>query len=231
MSEEPRNAGKQGEQKPVAHKKQTLTKRNEDFMFRLRKELKDSKLNDEQRQTAIIDTETKLLAGQKTGKTAKQLFGTPTQRLTELVEGPKKEKIEAQNNNYWLRALDNALIFVALFAAMYGIMMAMQPKTIEQAPGPAGVLSIILTSAMGGLGISYIYKIMAKQKKRPSIWKQGGITIVAVILWMIFYTSFAMLPKIINPILPIYGYISLAIATFALRWYLRRKFQITGGPF
>ncbi|MEE6711603.1 DUF1129 domain-containing protein [Pediococcus acidilactici] len=234
MSEEPRNAGAQQRHSRPEHKQSTeLTKRNADFMHRLRKELQASKLSDEQRQAALIDTETQLLEGQKTGTTAKQLFGTPTDRFKAIVEVPKKAKMEAQSNNIWLRAADNGLIFMALFAAMYALMMLIQPKTFQEAPGsaagPAGILAIILTSAVGGLGIAYIYRLFVNRKKRPSLWKQTGITVLAVILWIIFYTAFGALPPAINPMLPLAGYIILAVAAFAGRWYLRRKFHIVGG--
>ncbi len=93
MSEEPRNAGAQQRHPHSEHQQSTeLTKRNADFMHRLRKELQASKLSDEQRQAALIDTETQLLEGQKTGTTAKQLFGTPTDRFKAIVEGPKRLK-------------------------------------------------------------------------------------------------------------------------------------------
>ena len=230
MSEEPRNAGAQQRHPHSEHQKSTeLTKRNADFMHRLRKELQASKLSDEQRQAALIDTETQLLEGQKTGTTAKQLFGTPTDRFKAIVEGPKKAKMEAQSNNIWLRAADNGLIFMALFAAMYALMMLIQPKSVQAAPGPAGILAIILTSAVGGFGIAYIYRLIGNRKKRPSLWKQAGITVLAVILWIIFYTAFGALPPVINPMLPLAGYIVLAVAAFAGRWYLRRKFHIVGG--
>lgn len=234
MSEEPRNAGKQVNETRHAEKpkKTELTKRNADFMYRLRKEVKESKLNDQERSEALIDTETRLLEAQKTGKTAKQLFGTPTERLKEIVEGPKKAKTEAQNNNMWIRALDNALIFAALFAAMYAIMMLIQPASIKATPGPSGILAILLTSIVGGIGMAYVYRVLGpEQKTRPSMWKQAGIAVVAILLWIVFYMSFAMLPNAINPTLPIYGYVILAVAAFGGRWYLRRKFHIVGGLF
>ena len=131
----------------------------------------------------------------------------------------------------WIRALDNGLIFAALFAAMYAIMMLIEPKTITSTPGPSGLLAIILTSAVGGIGMGYIYKVLGSSKKRPSVWKQAGIVVIAVVLWIIFYTSFGMLPPVINPTLPFYGYAILAVAAFGGRWYLRRKFHIVGGIF
>jgi uncharacterized membrane-anchored protein len=234
MSEEPRNAGKQQVEAHTENttKKHELTKRNADFMYRLRKEIKNSKLNDQQRSEALIDTETRLLEAQKTGTTAKQLFGTPTQRLNDLVEGPKKAQVAAQQSNMWIRALDNGLIFAALFSAMYAIMMLIEPKAIQASPGPSGILAIILTSLVGGIGMGYIYKVMGPdQKKRPSMWKQAGLTVAAVVLWIAFYMSFASLPSSINPTLPFIGYAILAVAAFGGRWYLRRKFHITGGIF
>ena len=79
MSEEPRNAGAQQRHPHSEHQQSTeLTKRNADFMHRLRKELQASKLSDEQRQAALIDTETQLLEGQKTGTVSYTHLTLPT---------------------------------------------------------------------------------------------------------------------------------------------------------
>lgn len=233
----PRNADKQ--EKQVENKEQDtgaitpktgLTKRNADFMFKLRKEIANSGLNNEKQEEAIHDTEKQLLDGQKSGQTARQIFGTPSERVEEIVRGPKKETV-SQNDNYWFRSLDNALIFAALFSAMYAVMSMFQPQTIAKTPGPAGFLAIILTSAVGGLGMGYVYRVLYPDKKapRPSLWKQIGMTVLAVLVWISCYTLFAALPSSINPLLPPAGYIAIAVITFGARWYLRRRYGITGG--
>ena len=130
-----RNAGKQVHSERKA--KQTYTKRNEDFMFRLTKELNENdKLSEEKKEEALQDTKLRLLEGQLKGETAKQIYGTPTDRVKEIIEGPKKAPVETK---YWMKALDNGMVFLMIFALMFGIMMIFQPKSVTSEPGPAGI--------------------------------------------------------------------------------------------
>ncbi|GEP18947.1 DUF1129 domain-containing protein [Pediococcus argentinicus] len=245
MSEEqqPRNAGKQqveDAEKAVetteasTPKKAELTKRNADFMFRLRKELADQKIDADKLKQALDDTEAKLLEGQKKGQTAKQLFGTPTEHMQEIVHGPKRQIGAQTTDNLWLRAVDNGLIFMALFSAMYALMAFFQPAAIVKSPGPAGLLAIIGTSAVGGIGMGYVYKWLYPSSnggKRPTFWRQIGVTTAAVLAWIVAYMVFSVIPSVINPTLPAFGYVILAALAFGGRWLFRRRYNIVGGLF
>ena len=55
---------------------QNLTKRNEQYIFDLKKSLKAANLSEEELALALHGILPELVAGQKTGKTARQLFGT-----------------------------------------------------------------------------------------------------------------------------------------------------------
>ncbi|WP_143810592.1 DUF1129 family protein, partial [Oenococcus oeni] len=64
-----------------------LSKRNQEFIFHLTKLLNNSKsFNDEKTNSTLITVREKLLAGQKTGKTARQLFGTPSEFYQDLID-------------------------------------------------------------------------------------------------------------------------------------------------
>ena len=118
MSEQPRNAaaGQRQKQHHKAAQQATgrafadagLTRKNEEFMFQLNKQLEAQGAPADKKAEWLQATVEQLLAGQKDAKTAKGLFGTPMAYAHELLH-PKKEEVERQvNTNTWLLAADNA---------------------------------------------------------------------------------------------------------------------------
>ncbi len=57
---------------------------------------------------------------------------------------------------------------------MYAIMMLIEPRRLLVTPGPSGLLAIILTSAVGGIGMGYIYKVLGSSKKAPFRMETSG---------------------------------------------------------
>ena len=82
-----------------------LTRKNEDFMYQLNKQLDAQGATAEAKTALLEETMTALLEGQKTGQTAKGLFGTPTKYADELLH-PKKTPAEQHRNLclFWLRS-------------------------------------------------------------------------------------------------------------------------------
>jgi len=66
-----------------------LTKKNDQFIFDLNKALEGSDISEEKKVLAMNDMLTKLIEGQKTGVTAKQLYGTPTDAIETIVNTPE----------------------------------------------------------------------------------------------------------------------------------------------
>ena len=64
---------------------QNLTKRNEQYIFDLKKSLKAANLSEEELALALHGILPELVAGQKTGKTARQLFGTVSERTEAIL--------------------------------------------------------------------------------------------------------------------------------------------------
>ena len=107
-----------------------LTRKNEDFMYQLNKQLDAQGATAEAKPALLEETMTALLEGQKTGQTAKGLFGTPTKYADELLH-PKKTPAEQQQTSTVLMSVDNGLMFFAIFTFMFGLMGLMQPSTLK----------------------------------------------------------------------------------------------------
>lgn len=71
---------------------QNLTKRNEQYIFDLKKSLKAANLSEEELALALHGILPELVAGQKTGKTARQLFGTVSERTEAILNKPAEVK-------------------------------------------------------------------------------------------------------------------------------------------
>ena len=113
--QQPRNAAAGQRQKEYAKDqrqetarafgKQGLTRKNEEFMFQLNKQL-DAQGADPAKKPAMLEETLKALQeGQKTGQTARGLFGTPTQRAHALLHPEPTEQSQTQSS-LKLMALD-----------------------------------------------------------------------------------------------------------------------------
>ncbi|WP_137596614.1 DUF1129 domain-containing protein [Paucilactobacillus kaifaensis] len=211
-----------------------LTKRNEEFMFQLNKQLDEQGMKADKKPDVIKETVDALLAGQKTGATAKQLFGTPTKKAYDLIHGPARAGGGQQQSSFWLLATDNGLMFFNIFTLLFGVMGIFQPKSLQtQQTGTTGIVAIILVGVIGGMLFAWITQILtppAKKEKKP-IWYRILAVIGALVAWVAVYFFASLLPNAINPQLPAWAYIALGVLGFVGDLYLRRKFHIVGGAF
>lgn len=203
-----------------------LTKRNQEFMHQVTKLVTDV----DKQGKLVQDIQAKLLVGQQSGQTAKQLFDTPANALG-LVQ---KEQAKQQNpaSNYakyslWQLTLDNGLAFFMLFAFMFGLMLSFGGSNYQQSAGAAGIVSLILTAVIGG----FLFAVVTKNMARQGVNKFVKIltSIIIFIAWFAMYMLLAMLPNTINPVLPGWIYIILAILAFIGFRYWRSRTGIQGG--
>ncbi|QLE63289.1 Membrane protein [Furfurilactobacillus rossiae] len=213
---------------------QGLTKRNEEFMYQLNKILDQRDYTGEQRNVKVDDTLNKLKEGQKTGQTAKQLFGTPTAHADELINGPAKNTNGdgTEPAGFWPTAADSALSILAIFTAMYGILGFFSKQPAQQS-GQMGIVGILIVSIVFGLGWSWLTPMLnpTDRRKRLPLWRillaMAGLLVLILVLFM----GVSLLPPVVNPILPAWLYILLALAAFGADLWLRRRFNIIGGMF
>ncbi len=250
MSEQPRNAaaGQRQKQYIKENNKEAgktfseygLTRKNEEFIYQLNKQLDAKGIPADKKSDYLDKTIAKMQAGQKQGKTAKTLFGTPTAYAEELTN-PKKKETEVQGtSNFGLLALDNGMMFFAIFSFMFGLISFMNPSSLSPNGhyGSSGLTAILIIAIAGGLLFGYIAKIMAPSKDpktgkmvQRSLWARIGMIVLAFVIWIGIYTLAGFLPNSINPQTNKWVYILLGIIVFGADLYLRTRFHIVNNVF
>lgn len=244
-NQEPRNAeaGKRQQQYLKNSRRQAvsafdsanLTNKNENFMYQLNKQLEKANVEYSKKQALLQDTLKKVQEGQKTGKTARAMFGTPTQYAHELLHPKKKDDPRSLSNQAtWMLAADNALIFFAIFTGMFAIMSWITPKALDiSINGSSGITAIVLISVLGGLIFSIVAKsvlpqmVNGKPKRRP-FWQRMLIIFAGLVVWMAVYFGGNVLPNAINPRPNKVVYLALALLGIGGDIWFRRQFHVAG---
>lgn len=211
-----------------------LSKRNQDFMWQVQSLASADQVNT----GMVADIEAQLLAGQKTGQTAKQIYGTPKQALGQEIKEVQQGQNQGANyaaNGFWNIAIDNTFVFLMMFSLMFGVMLMFSSEQIVSEGAQAsslGITALILTAVSGG-GLFAAWTLLmapAKNGQKTSIWLRilGSLLIFAT--WFILYMAFGLIiPSVINPILPGWIYLIVAGTSFiGFQWW-RRKTGMQGG--
>ena len=132
-------------------------------------------------------------------------------------------------------ALDNGIMFFAIFTFMFGLMDWISPQAMKVAHnGNMGIISIIIVAITGGILFGWIAKYMlpvkneetGKYVKRP-LWARIVTVVSGLVMWILIYILTAMMPNSVNPRLNQWFYLILGVAAFALDIWLRGRYHIT----
>lgn len=210
-----------------------LTKRNEQYMMGLDKALTAANLSEERKTEIYSEMLPHLVEGQKTGQTARQIYGTVTEQTSALLDGPRKATAPVGQSKDWMIALDGGLMMVALLSLITGV-SSLWGKAQQGAE--MGIITLLINFLAGGIVILLISKNApnryVKEKKKGGFFRYILIIGVAMLAWMFLMTaSMAFLPASINMSLPPIGYLIVAAAAFGAKLYFKRKWNIQGGFF
>lgn len=205
-----------------------LTKRNEQYVFDLKKSLRAANFSQTELTLALQDILVQLVDGQKTGKTARQLFGTVAECTQSILEAPKKS---SQAVNPWLMWLDTTLLMFAFLCVMFSILpMIMGGKTKNSANG---IITLIAISAAAGFMMllmdHYIYRYDrpgADASKKPGFFKSFLIMSGGVLVWLVVYMGSLLIPVSINVVLDPFITIIIGLVAFGVRYLLKKKYNI-----
>lgn len=207
-----------------------LTKKNDQFIFDLTKILDGEKIDETTKALALNEMLRHLVEGQKTGATAKQLYGTPTLAMEQIVNKPKP----APKVTFGKMWLDNTLLLFTFLSIMTGLLTLLS----NNSQPTQGILSIVIGAMSGGLSFYLIYKYVyiydmpgADHKNRPGAIKTGGIMALCFIPWLLVFSLSALIPTSINPPLDPTIVIILGVAAFGLRYLLKKKYNLQGSLF
>lgn len=201
-----------------------LTKRNQQYIFDLKKALNAANLSEEELAVVLHEMLPVLVREQKSGVTARQLFGTVSERTDAIINKPAEEaKPNSQPGMIWL---DNFLLLLGLFGLFIGLVAQFSKGQAQ----PYGVLTLFGTAAVGGwvfyLMHRYVYQYQmpgADVKNRPRGGKVIAILVGSFLLWFVVIMGSALIPQpILNPIIMMI----LGAVALGLRFYLKKKFNI-----
>lgn len=204
-----------------------LTKRNQQYIFDLKKSMTAANFSEEEKTVALHDVLPALVEGQKKGITARQIFGTVSDCMDSIINKPVPKK-ESTAVMMWL---DNFLLFLGLF----GIMVALMTYFSKEKAIPYGILTLVIGSAVGGWILYLMYKYVyqydrpgADKSKKPKMWKSMTVMVLSTLLWIVLFTASASLPSSINPVLDPVILALIGGAALAIRHYLKKKYGIIG---
>ena len=117
-----------------------LTKRNQQYIFDLKKSLEAANLSEEEKTVALHEMLPILVQEQKGGKTARQLFGTVSERTEAIITKP----VEQKESGPFLMWLDNTLLILGIFGLMLGVMGVFTKGQAQ----PYGLLTLFLMAML-----------------------------------------------------------------------------------
>ena len=201
-----------------------LTKRNEQYIFDLKKSLRAANLSEDLQAIALNNILPELVEGQKTGKTARQLFGTITERTELILAAPEPSKASTKYQMW----LDNSLMMFAFLSMLAGVlpMISKQNASTQQ----QGILTILIAAITGGYAFYLIYQFVyrydrpgADQTGRPGTFKGLAIMVGIMLVWILIYVGTVVIPPSINITLEPVISVALAAVAFGVRYFLKNK--------
>ncbi|WP_155287345.1 DUF1129 domain-containing protein [Lacticaseibacillus zhaodongensis] len=198
-----------------------LTKKNADYVFKLRKFLKDNGADDEKEQEILGEFLPKIVEEQKSGKPANQVYGSPSVLANNLLHAPKPK----QHHNFWLETLDLGLSFLAIFAVIYGAMHYFAKNASQESSG--GLLSLVLMSFVASFVFNYYNRwTLMDKEKRPNLFLIiiAGMAIIVVV--SIVSTWLTSVNTIVTAPLPPIGQFIVAAAAYAGHFFLKRIYHL-----
>lgn len=211
---------------------QQLTKRNQQYIFDLRKIMNLANVTEEKKVQAIGEMLPELIEAQKNGQTARQLYGTVSEKSESILSAPEPSK-EMSRGQLWL---DNTLLLLAFLALITGLLPMINKTEIR--PEQGGIFTVLAGAVIGGYAFYLIHKFVysydrpgADKSKKPGTFKSMFIIAGIILAWMFIYMSTAFIPKEINIVFEPVVYVVVGGLAFALRYFIRKKFNITGNMF
>ncbi|WEV54765.1 DUF1129 family protein [Leuconostocaceae bacterium ESL0723] len=200
--------------------KQELTKKNQAFVFQLRKILLSAnKLSGEDVDQITNEVEETLASEQGSGRTAAQIYGTPHE-LSAKYLSPQRTAKQLYDYPRWVIMLDTSLVLL-VFMSLWFALTTSFGKGNPQSEG-LGIISTLLLSALGGVFytlFSYWLVPNPKEPKKRPRWLAWVLIPGAVLVWMGSFVLATLLPVQINPVLPSIGYLIVAALGFLIiRW-------------
>lgn len=208
---------------------QKLTKKNEQYMLSLNKALVERNVSETKKEEVFNEMLHNLVERQKSGETARQLYGTVTECANQLTAKPEQSQTGPSEN--WKIALDGGLMIGGLFSLITGLSGLF--NNVENTSS-LGLITTLLNFIVGGFVILLIAKNMPdrKQPKKGGMLRYILVSTVGMLALMVVMTgSMIVIPTSINVPISAVGNILVGVLAFIAKYYAKRKLNIRGGLF
>lgn len=209
---------------------QKLTKKNEQYMLSLNKTLIEKNMSETKKEDIFNEMLQKLVERQKSGETARQLYGTVTECANQLIDQP--EKVQTGPSENWKIALDGGLMIGGLFSLITGLSGLF--NNVEETASSLGLITTLLNFIVGGLVILWISKNMPdrKQPKKGGMFRYILVSTIGMLSLMVVMTgSMMVIPAAVNVPINAIGNIVIGVLAFVAKYFAKRKLNIRGGLF
>lgn len=210
-----------------------LTKKNQQYLLSVAKQLEADNLDTSASSAVFTEIAETLIQGQKTGQTAKHLYGTPTECANIIRDQhfPKEVKKEDVPSAPKYIALDGSLLLGSIYTLMTGV--SMMNTRIENVG--VGLLTLIVNYIVAGFAMLLIARNLPNPdapKGEKGYFRYFGMATLAMLSWVAAVSlTTAFIPPVINPLLPASALIIIGGITLVARFYIKKRFNIKGGVF
>lgn len=211
-----------------------LSNKNSDYVYRLQKEIESQgHLSASDAKAKVDALLVEIIIAQHRGQPANGLYmQSPKLKAADMLS-PKKKKLG--DIPFWQVVVDSALLYIAIFVGLYGIIGLFQNGK-QTYNSQMGILTLISVGALMGVFMTKYNDWIAPAasgKKGKTPWAKlilGMFGILAVLFVWIWVLSLPGL-RVINPVLPGIVNLVIAVVAYGIRWLFRRYHHIVGSTF
>lgn len=203
-----------------------LSKKNDEYVFKLRRILSDHQWSEERQRTVLAELLPEIVTAQHQGKPATQLYGPVTEKANSLIHQPKKRK----KVPLWLTGLDLGLLFTSMFGLVYGATTYFSRNKAGAAKATGnGLLSLVIMAMIAGFAFAYYNEWSAQKKdERRKTWQVMVIMVMVILVGSWAAGAVGMIKSPVTSTMPWPAYFVLAVVTYGTHWLLKRRFHLRG---
>lgn len=211
-----------------------LTKKNQQYLMAVEKNLLQDNIHRTQLAAVFSEIAATLRQGQKTGQTAKHLYGTPTECADTIRQQHFPTEAEVDNitpSKPWQIGLDGALLLGSVYTFMMGFSLLNQQEGTTLG---VGFVTLLVNYLVAGVAMYFISSNIPNPqapKGKKGYGRYFGVSTLAMMAWVFSVSLAAMLPSWLNPLLPAGVLIVIGSMTILLRFYFKRRYNIRSGIF